>query len=119
MIGIWYTLLETWCDKSPPLWRQIMNGRLAIVVLLGVAIGLYASSFLKQSEAQGQVNQEKQEWEYQVESFRVGEGMDKTHARIISGLASEGWEYVGLIGAGPVENRSYSVGNVLFKRLKK
>ncbi len=96
-----------------------MKGKLAILILVGAVIGLSASSLLKQSEAQGQVKQEKQTWEFKVEPFRVGEGMESTHARLISGLASEGWEYVGLIGSGPVENRTYSVGNVLFKRLKK
>ncbi len=96
-----------------------MKGKLIIVILVGVLIGLVSSSFLKQSEAQGQVKQEKQAWEYRVESFRVGEGMETTHARIINGLASEGWEYDGLIGSGRVENRTYAVGCVLFKRLKK
>jgi hypothetical protein len=96
-----------------------MKGKLVILVLVSVAIGLGASSLLKQSEAQGQVKQEKQTWEYRVESFKVGEGMETTHARIINGLASEGWEYDGLIGAGQVEYHTYSVGNVLFKRLKK
>jgi hypothetical protein len=96
-----------------------MKGKLVIVILVGVAIGLSASSLLKQSEAQGQVNEEKQTWEYRVETFRVGDGMESTHTRIINGLASEGWDYAGLIGSGRVENRTYSVGNVLFKRLKK
>jgi hypothetical protein len=102
-------------------WRQIMKDKPAIVILVGVAIGLVSSSFLKQSEAQGQVKQEKQTWEYKVETFRVSEseGMNNTHARIINGLASEGWEYAGLIGAGKVEGMDHSAGCVLFKRLKK
>ncbi len=95
-----------------------MKTRLIIVVLIGAAIGILSSSFMK-SSAQDQVKQEKQEWEFKVETFRVGEGMESTHSRLINGLASEGWEYVGLVGTGQVQNRYYSVGNVLFKRIKK
>jgi hypothetical protein len=96
-----------------------MKGKLVIVILVGVLIGLILSSFMKQSEAQGQVKQEKQEWEYRVESFSVGESANITHARVINGLASEGWEYVGLISAGQSSQSINSFGNVLFKRLKK
>jgi hypothetical protein len=93
-----------------------MKGKPVIVVLIGVVIGFVSSSFLLQSAAQEQI---KQVWEYKVETFRVGDGMENTHTRIINGLASEGWEFVGLVGTGKVERFDYSVGNVLFKRMKK
>jgi hypothetical protein len=107
-------------SKEKVFRRQIMKDRLVVVVLCGVVIGLVTSSFFK-SEAQGQVKQERQVWEYRVESFSVGEsaGMNNTHARVINGLASEGWEYVGLIGSGQSAESIHSFGNVLFKRPKK
>ncbi len=95
-----------------------MKTRFIVVVLIGVAMGLFSSSFMR-SSAQDQVKQDKQEWEFTVETFRVGEGMESTHSRIINGLAAEGWQYVGLVGTGQVQNHSYAVGNVLFKRVKK
>jgi uncharacterized membrane protein YraQ (UPF0718 family) len=97
-----------------------MKGKMVIAILIGVVIGLVSSSFLKQSEAQGQVKQEKQTWEYKEVPFVVTQANDE-HTKKITDLASEGWEYVGLVGSGPSGSSQgfMSVGNVLFKRLKK
>jgi hypothetical protein len=94
-----------------------MRSKLVVFILVGAVIGLCASSLLKQSEAQGQVKQEKQAWEYKVEFFRVSENKDK-QAEDITKFASEGWEYVGLLVSGQGDS-GYPAGHVLFKRLKK
>jgi hypothetical protein len=90
-----------------------------------------ASSSLKQSEAQGQGEETKQEWEYKVVAFVTGpeanRNVDK-HQERIEKLAAEGWEYVGLLVAGSRsdwnfrrnnQSAMFPEGNVLFKRPKR
>ena len=105
-----------------------MNYRMVAALSVGLAIGLVGWSSLRQSEAQGQVGQEKQGWEYKVVAFVVEDDNSRnvdTHTKQINSLAAEGWEYVGLLCSGPdvyqapARTRVRSGGNVLFKRPKK
>ena len=102
-----------------------MNCKTVAAVSLGLVLGVVASYSLRQSEAQGQVGQEKQAWEYKVVAFVVEEPTNRNvdrHEKEINSLAAEGWEYVGLLCAGPnpyTTGREWPVtsgGNVLFKR---
>lgn len=106
-----------------------MNCKMVAAASLGLAIGLVACSSLRQSEAQGQVGQEKHGWEYKVVAFVVEDENSRNvdrHTKEINSLAAEGWEYVGLLCAGSNPYRTgarsdmwvKSGGNVLFKRLK-
>jgi hypothetical protein len=101
---------------------------------LVLVVGLVAWLSLRQSEAQGQVGQDKHGWEYKVVTFRVEAGDDK-QTKEINSLAADGWEYVGLLcaGANPYVIRTgggrggdrgggdqiTSCGHVLFKRAKR
>jgi len=107
-----------------------MNCKTVAAVSLGLVIGLVASYSLRQSESQGQVGQEKQAWEYKVVAFVVDDSGNQNapdHLERINSLAAEGWEYVGLLCAGPHPYYTHpsagyyvnSLGNVLFKRPKK
>jgi hypothetical protein len=108
-----------------------MNSKIVAAVAIGLVMGLIASSSLNQSEAQGQGEQKKQEWEYKVVAFLVGHGANRNadkHEEQIEKLTVEGWEYVGLLAAG--SHADFTVrrnnqptmvpgGNVLFKRPKR
>lgn len=104
-----------------------MNSKMVAVVSLGLVAALLAWSALKQSEAQGQGGQFKPGWEYKVVAFVVeNDSRDvDTQTKQINSLAAEGWEYVGLLCAGPHPHHSgvqqfiKSGGNVLFKRPKR
>jgi hypothetical protein len=106
-----------------------MKATIVAAVAVGVVVGLMASSF-KQSEAQGQGEQKKQEWEYKVVAFGPPK-IDKDKEQIDK-LAAEGWEYVGLLSAGsntvetvvaalgdPGRGPIAACGSVLFKRAKR
>lgn len=94
-----------------------MKGRMIVVILVGVVIGLVSSSFLKQSQAQGQVKQEQQAWEYRVQPFNWNENTESQTSHVTK-RASDGWEYVGLLVTGQI-NSQFPIGHVLFKRPKK
>ena len=103
-----------------------MKCKMVAVASFGLVVGLLAWSSLRQSEAQGQVGQAKVEWEYKVVAFVVQDPSRNVerHTKEINSLAAEGWEYVGLLCAGPhpynniAGMRVESGGNVLFKRPK-
>jgi hypothetical protein len=109
-----------------------MKSKILASVAIGLVIGLVASSSLRQSEAQGQAEEKRREWEYKVVAFVVDLGRENRnvdgHQQRIEKLAAEGWEYVGLLAAGSNTDMSFrlnnqltvtSGGNVLFKRLKR
>ncbi len=127
-----------------------MNWKMVATVSLGLVIGLVAWSSLRQSQAQSQIRgsdaqlrsldaelkelvaqvqvlQKKVEWEYKVVAFVVESDNRQvdSHTKAINKLAAEGWEYVGLLCAGPhpytdgAGMRVNSGGNVLFKRAKR
>ena len=105
-----------------------MNSKMVAAVSLGLLVGLVAWLSLRQSEARGQVGQEKHGWEYKVVAFVVDEQSHRNvdrHTKQIDSLAAERWEYVGLLCAGPnpyssgAGMRVNSGGNVLFKRPKR
>ena len=106
-----------------------MNSKMVAAVSLGLAVGLMASLFLRQPEAQGQVSQQKQGWEYKVVAFEaagtLNQHLDEQTLEINS-LAAQRWEYVGLLCAGPSPSvRQFSgaplrpSGLVLFRRPKR
>ncbi|MHB8971248.1 MAG: DUF4177 domain-containing protein [Pirellulaceae bacterium] len=104
-----------------------MRSRMVAALSLGILMGMVAWSSLRQPEAQAQVGPEKQQWEYKVVAFEVdnpnGRNV-KMHEETINSLAAEGWEYVGLLCAGPHPYHTgqsgpvNSGGNVLFRRPK-
>jgi hypothetical protein len=103
-------------------WRMVAASSLVLVV------GLVAWSSFRQSEAQGQVGQGKQGWEYKVVTFTVEEGSRYVEGQTkeINSFAADGWEYVGLLCTGPTRHMNgghgetiTSNGHVLFKRPKK
>ncbi|MHB0955023.1 MAG: DUF4177 domain-containing protein [Pirellulaceae bacterium] len=105
-----------------------MTYRIVAAASLGLVMVLVAWSSRRQSEAQAQVASEKQVWEYKVAAFVVGDANNRNvdrHEKEINSLAAEGWEYVGLLCAGPHPHHTgqpgwvNSGGNVLFKRPKK
>jgi hypothetical protein len=113
-----------------------MKCRMVAAVSLLLVVGLVAWAFVRQSDAQGQGEQKKLEWEYKVVAFKVDNENSRdvdTHTKQITPLAAEGWEYVGLLCAGSnsVHSRGVRVpgggvtypitsgGNVLFKRPKR
>lgn len=106
-----------------------MRSKMVAALSLGILVGMVAWSSFRQPEAQGQVPQERQQWEYKVVAFVVDNWNTQdvaTHEKEINSLAAEGWEYVGLLCAGPHPHRTRSGGgdlvtsggNVLFKRPK-
>ena len=108
-----------------------MKSKIVAAVAIGLVVGLVASSSLKQSDAQGQWEETKQEWEYKVVAFLVGTKRNRNvdeHQEQIETLAAEGWEYVGLLTAGSHPDANFGrnsqplmfpEGNVLFKRPKR
>ena len=115
-----------------------MKSKIVAAVAIGLVMGLVASSSLKQSEAHGQREEAKQEWEYKVVAFVVGQKTNRNvdeHQEQIEKLATEGWEYVGLLLAGSHPNpsvpltsgrqdfsgqsRMFPGSTVLFKRPKR
>jgi hypothetical protein len=109
-------------------WRMVAASSLVLVV------GMVAWSSLRQSEAQGQVGQDKHGWEYKVMKFQVEDDRENVgkQTEVINSLAADGWEYVGLLcaGANPYSmqngnfrsrygTESTSCGHVLFKRAKR
>jgi hypothetical protein len=114
-----------------------MKSKIVAAVTIGLLMGLVASSSLEQSEAQGQREEPKQEWEYKVVGFLAGikdRNVDE-HQQQIEKLAAEGWEYVGPLLAGSHPNlsvpitsgrqdfsgrsRMFAGSTVLFKRPKR
>ena len=113
---------------------SIMKCRMVAVSLLALVVGLVAWLSLRQSEAQGQIGQEKQGWEYKVVAFRVQNDNDTAdkQTKEINSLVADGWEYVGLLCAGTQPynlrngtlnsnegSQTSSYGHVLFKRPKR
>jgi len=121
-------------------WKMVVAVSLGLLIALVTwrAIGLAA---LRQSEAQAQAveaklrlsevtaqaGQTKHEWEYKVVEFVVEDANPSAdrQTKEVSKLAAEGWEYVGLLCAGPhgflpqPGGQLSSSGNVLFKRPKR
>ena len=106
-----------------------MRSKMVAALSLGILMGMVAWSSLRQPEAQAQIGPEKQQWEYKVVAFVVDNWNTRnvvTHEKEINSLAAEGWEYVGLLCAGPHPHQTQpgagylvnSGGNVLFRRPK-
>ena len=104
-----------------------MKSKMVAALSLGVLLGMVVWSSLRQSEAQGQVQRLRQLWDYKVVAFVVDDSNNRNvtmHEEKINSLAAEGWEYVGLLCAGPDPYHTgqpgwvNSGGNVLFKRPK-
>ena len=100
-----------------------MKSKIVAAMAIGVVMGLVTSSSLEQSEAQGPREEMKQEWEYKVVAFFVGENPIRSvdeHQAQIEKLAVEGWEYVGLLSPLPLSDAIVrGGGSVLFKRHKR
>ncbi len=105
-----------------------MNYKLIAAVAFALVVGLLAWSSFRPSEAQGQAGQERLAWEYKVVAFVVDDPSHRNvdgHTKQVNSLAAEGWEYVGLLCAGPTPHHTGiqgwvgSGGNVLFRRAKK
>ncbi len=103
-----------------------MKCKMVAVASVGLAIGLVAWSSLRQSEFQCQAGQAKGGYEYKVVAFVVQDDSRDVDGQTkkINSLAAEGWEYVGLLCAGPQPHANNqgtfvkSGGSVLFKRPK-
>lgn len=84
---------------------------------------------LRLPNAQDQAVPWKVEWEYKVVAFEVTQAGNRNvdeQTKLVNSLAAEGWEYVGLLCAGPnpvIMQQGGALlnpcGNVLFKRPKK
>jgi hypothetical protein len=100
-----------------------MNGKWLAGVALGVVLGLVVSSWGWPSRAEGQAAQvrgpdpHRPQWEYKVVATTTHGGDPNAMTTGYNGLAKDGWEYVGPVGADQRGGTVHGVF-VLFKRSK-
>jgi len=92
-----------------------MNKQIGLAIVVGVVVGISIASLRSPAPANAQKPDKAVSWEYKAVALVPNDA--DGHTKQVNKLASDGWEYVGLLTLN-VRDREPSLSTVLFKRPK-